>query len=126
VRAHAADVAVLKVAPLGGVSALLEIAARIDIPVVVSSALDSAVGIAAGLVAAGALPQLRYACGLGTGGLFAEDVAETVLPVDGTLAVAPVVPDPARLRELGAPPQRRQWWVNRVRACYPLLVPSSG
>jgi len=126
VRADAADLAVLKVAPLGGVSTLLEIAARIDIPVVVSSALDSAVGIAAGLYAAAALPQLRYACGLGTGGLFAEDVAETVLPVDGTLAVAPVVPDPARLRELGAPPRRRQWWIDRVKACYPLLVPSSG
>ncbi|MCA2333488.1 o-succinylbenzoate synthase, partial [Mycobacterium avium] len=55
VRARAADIAVLKVAPLGGISALLDIAARIDIPVVVSSALDSAVGIAAGLTAAAAL-----------------------------------------------------------------------
>ena len=59
VRARAADVAVLKVAPLGGVSALLDIAAQIDIPVVVSSALDSAVGIAAGLAAAAALPRAR-------------------------------------------------------------------
>src|SRR6476661_1779702 len=58
VRARAADVAVVKVAPLGGVSALLDIAAQIDIPVVVSSALDSAVGIAVGLAAAAALPQL--------------------------------------------------------------------
>ena len=55
---RAADVAVLKVAPLGGVSALLDIAAEIDIPVVISSALDSAVGIAAGLIAAAALPRL--------------------------------------------------------------------
>ncbi|OBH61663.1 O-succinylbenzoate synthase, partial [Mycobacterium colombiense] len=61
VRAGAADIAVLKVAPLGGISAMLEIAAQIDIPVVVSSALDSAVGIAAGLTAAAALPQLRHA-----------------------------------------------------------------
>ncbi|AGC60962.1 bifunctional O-succinylbenzoate synthase / acetyltransferase [Mycobacterium liflandii 128FXT] len=76
VRAGAADVAVLKVAPLGGVWALLDIAAQIDIPVVISSALDSAVGIAAGLSAAAALPQLQHACGLGTGGLFVEDVAE--------------------------------------------------
>ena len=124
-RAHAADIAVLKVAPLGGVSALLDIAARIDIPVVVSSALDSAVGIAAGLTAAAALPHLRHACGLGTGGLFAEDVAEGVAPVDGSLAVGPVTPDPARLRALGAPPERRQWWIDRVKACHPLLVPSS-
>ncbi len=126
VRAHAADVAVLKVAPLGGVSALLDIAARIDIPVVVSSALDSAVGMAAGLTAAAALPELGHACGLGTGGLFAADVAAAAVLVDGFLAVAPVTPDPARLHELAAPPQRRQWWIDRIKACHALLVPSSG
>jgi O-succinylbenzoate synthase len=121
VRAKAADVAVLKVAPLGGISALLEIAARIDIPVVISSALDSAVGIAAGLAAAAALPQLRHACGLGTGGLFVEDVADTVVPVDGYLPVAPVTPDPARLQALAAPPERQQWWIDRVTVCHRLL-----
>lgn len=120
VRAHAADIAVLKVAPLGGVSALLDIATQIDIPVVISSALDSAVGIAAGLHAAAALPQLDHACGLGTGGLFVDDVAEPRAPVDGYLPVAPVTPDPARLQALAAPAQRRQWWIERVRACYPL------
>ncbi|SOJ53306.1 o-succinylbenzoate synthase [Mycobacterium simulans] len=124
VRAGAADIAVLKVAPLGGVSALIEIATQIDIPVVVSSALDSAVGIAAGLTAAAALPELRHACGLGTGGLFVEDVvpaSEFTVPVDGKLAVGPVTPDPARLDALAAPPGRRQWWIDRVKACYPLL-----
>jgi o-succinylbenzoate synthase len=126
VRAGAADIAVLKVAPLGGVSALLAIAAQIDIPVVVSSALDSAVGIAAGLTAAAALPGLRYACGLGTGGLFVEDVAEPAMPVDGSLAVGPATPDPARVQALRAPAERRQWWIDRVKACYPLLVPSCG
>ncbi|OMC36701.1 O-succinylbenzoate synthase [Mycobacterium colombiense] len=125
VRAGAADIAVLKVAPLGGISAMLEIAAQIDIPVVVSSALDSAVGIAAGLTAAAALPQLRHACGLGTGGLFVEDVAETAAPVDGCLPVGPVTPDPARLHALAAPPERRQWWIDRVKACHRLLVPST-
>ncbi|MDV3263538.1 o-succinylbenzoate synthase [Mycobacterium avium] len=126
VRARAADIAVLKVAPLGGISALLEIAARIDIPVVISSALDSAVGIAAGLTAAAALPVLGHACGLGTGGLFVEDVADVAAPVDGALPAGPVTPDPARLRALAAPPQRRQWWIDRVTACHGLLVPSSG
>jgi len=125
VRAQAADIAVLKVAPLGGVWALLDIAAQIDIPIVVSSALDSAVGIAAGLSAAAALPVLRHACGLGTGGLFLEDVADVALPVDGTLSVGPVTPDPARLQALAAPPERRRWWIDRVKACYPFLVPSS-
>ena len=121
VRAGAADIAVLKVAPLGGISAMLKIAAQIDIPVVVSSALDSAVGIAVGLAAAAALPDLDHACGLGTGRLFAEDVAEPVAPIDGYLAVGPVIPDPARLQALAAPPQRRQWWIDRIKACYPLL-----
>jgi o-succinylbenzoate synthase len=121
-RAQAADIAVLKVAPLGGVWRLLDIAAQIGMPVVVSSALDSAVGIERGLRAAAALPQLGHACGLGTGGLFVEDVVELTAPVDGQLPVAPMTPDPARLQSLAAPPQRRQWWIDRVRACYPLLA----
>lgn len=126
VRARAADIAVVKVAPLGGIRALLGIVAQIDIPVVVSSALDSAVGISHGLTAAAALPVLRHACGLGTGRLFVEDVADVAEPVDGALPVGPVTPEPARLRALAAAPERRQWWIDRVQACYPLLVPSSG
>lgn len=117
VRSGAADIAVLKVAPLGGIAETLDIARRIDIPVVVSSALDSAVGIGRGLLAAGALPELRHACGLGTGGLFVEDIAEPLSPVDGYLPVATVTPDPARLQALAAPPARRQWWIDRVKAC---------
>ncbi len=118
VRSGAADIAVLKVAPLGGVATVLDIARQIDIPVVVSSALDSAVGISRGLLAAGALPELRHACGLGTGGLFVEDVVEPLTPVDGYLPVATVTPDPARLQGLAASPPRRQWWIDRITACY--------
>jgi O-succinylbenzoate synthase len=121
VRAGAADIAVLKVAPLGGVATLLDIAAAIDIPVVISSALDSAVGIAAGLTAAAALPVLDHACGLGTGSLFVEDVAD-ITGVDGWLAVADVVPDPARLAALSAPAARRDWWIARIRTCHALLA----
>jgi O-succinylbenzoate synthase len=122
VRAKAADVAVLKVAPLGGVARLLEIAAQIDVPIVVSSALDSAVGMARGLLAAGCLPDLRYACGLGTGGLFVEDVTDMAPAVDGYLPVGPVTPDPGRLHALAAPPARRDWWIERVKACYTSLA----
>jgi O-succinylbenzoate synthase len=125
VRAGAADIAVLKVAPLGGVSTMLRIAAAIDVPVVVSSALDSAVGIAAGLAAAAALPRLQYACGLGTSGLFVDDVADLV-PTDGYLPVAGVVPDPARLATLVAPADRRAWWIDRVRDCYAVLCHTGG
>jgi o-succinylbenzoate synthase len=121
VRSKAADVAVLKVAPLGGVARLLDIAGEIDVPIVVSSALDSAVGMSRGLLAAACLPELRHACGLGTGGLFVEDVTDPVASVDGYLTVTRVVPDPARLAALAAPPERRDWWIARVRACWSLL-----
>lgn len=121
VRAGAADIAVLKVAPLGGIRAMLNIAAQIDIPVVVSSALDSAVGIAAGLAAAAALPRLDHACGLGTGGLFVDDVAD-LRPVDGFLPVVEVTPDPARLVAVAAAPDRREWWIARIRRCHALLA----
>ncbi len=122
VAAGGADIAVLKVAPLGGVSALLRIAGQIGVPVVVSSALDTAVGMSAGLHAAGALPHLGYACGLATGGLFIEDVTEPVIPVGGYLPVQPCAPDPGRLAALRAPAQRRNWWVRRVRECHGLLT----
>jgi O-succinylbenzoate synthase len=121
VRSKAADVAVLKVAPLGGVGRLLDIAGQIDVPIVVSSALDSAVGMSRGLLAAACLPDLRYACGLGTGGLFVEDVADPVAPDDGRLRVGPVVPDPARLMALAAAPDRREWWIERIKICHPLI-----
>lgn len=121
VRAGAADVAVLKVAPLGGPSALLKVAEQIDVPVVISSALDSAVGIATGLQAAAALPTLEHACGLATGRLFEEDVAGPAQPVDGFLPVAPVAPDPARIAALQAPGGRRDWWIQRIISCYRLL-----
>ena len=123
VRAGAADIAVLKVAPLGGVRAMLDIAAQIDSPVVVSSALDSAVGMVAGLAGAAALPRLEHACGLGTGGLFVEDVADLVVE-DGYLPVGDVVPDPDRLAALATPADRRDWWIARVRDCYDVLASS--
>jgi len=121
VRQGAADIAVLKVAPLGGVRKLLTIAEQIDIPIVVSSALDSAVGIGQGLLAAAALPDLQHACGLGTGGLFVEDVVEAEPPVDGYLVVRPATPEAARLDALVAPPDRRQWWIDRIRGCHQLV-----
>lgn len=121
-RARAADVAVLKVAPLGGVRRFLEISGQCDIAMVVSSALDSAVGMSRGLLAAACLPELRHACGLGTAGLFVDDVVDPVLPIDGHLAVGPVVPDPARLATLAAPAERRGWWIARLAECLPLVA----
>ena len=89
-RLEAADIAVLKVQPLGGVAACLRIAEQIGLPVVVSSALETSVGIAAGLALAAALPELPYACGLATLALLDGDVTTYPLRVvDGELPVAP-------------------------------------
>lgn len=119
-RAGAADVVVVKVSPLGGVAPALRIAHECGLPVVVSSALDTSVGIRAGVALAAALPELPYACGLATTGLMAADVAD-LLTVDGALPVRPVVPDPDRLTALAAPPDRREWWLARARRCAALL-----
>jgi O-succinylbenzoate synthase len=117
-RAEAADVAVLKVAPLGGVRASLRVAEQIGLPCVVSSAVESSVGLAAGLALAGALPELPYACGLGTADLLAADVVAAPLhPVAGVLAVPCRPPEPTAelLARHAADPERRDWWVERLR-----------
>ena len=81
---EAADIAVLKVQPLGGVRACLRIAEDIGLPVVVSSALETSMGIAAGVALAAALPELPHACGLATVQLLTDDVTlPSLLPVDG-------------------------------------------
>ena len=86
--AGAADIVILKVQPLGGVRAALRIAEACGLPVVVSSAVDSSVGLAAGLALAAALPELPYACGLGTMSLLTGDVtAAPLVPVEGSLRV---------------------------------------
>lgn len=127
VRAGGADVAVVKVPPLGGMRRLLALADELaghGVPVVVSSALDTAVGMGAGLAAAAALPGLRHACGLGTGGLFAADVAEPRTMSDGTLDASPVTPDPERVTALAASSERADWWLARLRRCHELLLTS--
>lgn len=114
---EAADVAVLKVQPLGGVRACLRIAEDIGLPVVVSSALETSVGIAAGVALAAALPELTHACGLATVALLTDDVAEApLLPVDGALPVGRPVVVPAVLDRLAAAPDRVAHWEARLAA----------
>lgn len=114
---EAADIAVLKVQPLGGIRACLRIAEDIGLPVVVSSALESSVGIAAGVALAAALPELPYACGLATVQMFTDDVvADTMLPVAGMLAVRTPVADESALERLAAPAARIAWWEDRLSA----------
>lgn len=119
------DIAVVKVAPLGGMRRLLSLAhelAEFGVPIVVSSALDSAIGMNAGIAAAAALPELELACGLGTGGLFTDDIAPTRELVDGSFTTTPLAPEPARLHRLAAPPDRVQWWHHRLRRCHDVLT----
>ena len=102
----AVDIVMLKVAPLGGINRAMQIAAHHKLPVVVSSALESAIGISHGLRLAAALPELNYACGLATGRLLANDVAQ--LPIkDGKMQVNSVLPE--GLLNYQAPAERRAW-----------------
>jgi O-succinylbenzoate synthase len=113
----AADIAVLKVQPLGGVRACLRIAEDIGMPVVVSSALETSLGLAAGVALAAALPTLDHACGLATRSLLTGDVAlPELVPVDGMLPVTRPVVVPERLEAWAAPADRVAWWEDRLAA----------
>ncbi len=118
-REEAADLVVVKVAPLGGVRRALEIVEACGLPAVVSSALDTSVGIAAGVALAAALPQLDHACGLGTVELLAADVAHpSLVPVAGSISVGPARVDEALLTAAAAPADRTAWWRDRITACH--------
>jgi O-succinylbenzoate synthase len=120
--AGAADVAVIKVAPLGGVRRALQVAAVTGLRVVVSSAIDSTVGLAAGLAMAGALPELDLACGLGTGSLLAGDVSSAGFVVrDGYLPVPVTAPEPDLLTGVLADADRQRWWRDRLARVAALL-----
>ena len=122
-RAGAADVVVLKVAPLGGVAPALRIAQECGLPVVVSSALDTSVGISAGVALAAALPELPFACGLATTSLLDGDVVRDSLDGHGGfIPVGPVDPDPALLDRHAAPQERQDWWLARLSRCSELLA----
>lgn len=125
-RAEAADLLIVKAQPLGGVRSALRIIAEAGLPVVVSSAIDTSVGIAMGAHLAAAVPELDYDCGLGTVAMFTRDVAITPLvPVDGGIPVVRPEIDPGRLDELAAPADRRDWWLNRLRRCYRIVERSA-
>ncbi|MCP9976799.1 o-succinylbenzoate synthase [Actinomadura madurae] len=110
--AGAADIAVLKVQPLGGVAAALRVAEACGLPVVVSSAVETSVGLAAGLALAAALPELPYACGLGTLALLEGDVVRDPLrPVAGEIEVRRPVVDEEALRRWEVPGTR---WRGRA------------
>lgn len=120
----AADIVVIKVAPLGGVSVALRVAQAAQgagIGVVVSGAMDSSVGLAGPLAVAAALDDLPYACGLGTGSLLGGDLVDRpVRPRFGVLPVVRTDPDPQALDRAQArlSPQRAAWWLDRLERAW--------
>lgn len=121
-REEAADLVVVKAAPLGGVRRALDIVAGCGLPAVVSSALDTSVGMSAGVALAAALPELPYACGLGTVGLLAGDVTRpSLVPEFGFVRPRPVVPVEDLLERWRAPSDREAWWRARIAECHVAL-----
>jgi O-succinylbenzoate synthase len=115
------DLVVLKAAPMGGVAAALRIAEACGLPVVVSSAVESSVGLAAGVALAAALPELPYACGLATMSLLAGDVTAQPLTAEaGALPVRRPAPDPAALAKFEVDPSP---WRARAQAAAAFLDP---
>jgi O-succinylbenzoate synthase len=113
----AVDYLMLKVQPLGGIKRAHAIAEHHKLPVVVSSALESAVGINYGLTLAASFAEMKFDCGLGTGSLLAKNVAELPI-VDGKIAISDVIPN---LDGLDVSADRYEWWKNRIMRTAELL-----
>jgi O-succinylbenzoate synthase len=121
-RANAANILVIKAQPLGGNAAALRIVAEAGLPVVVSSAIETSVGLSMGLHLAASIPELDYDCGLGTAALLAADVVERPLvPESGGIEVRRVEPSAALLDRHAASADRTAWWLARLERCRALL-----
>ncbi|MGI8940326.1 MAG: o-succinylbenzoate synthase [Actinomycetota bacterium] len=119
---EAADIVVLKVQPLGGVRRALAVAEAAGLPCVVSSALETSIGIAAGVALAATLPELPYACGLATVELLEGDVvADPLLPVEGRVAVRRPDVDRDRLELFRADEATAARELDRLAAAEALL-----
>ena len=113
----AVDYLMLKVQPLGGIKRAHQLAQHHKLPVVVSSALESAVGINYGLILAASFEDMNFDCGLGTGSLLAKNVAQLPI-VDGKIQISDVVPN---LDGLDVSADRFEWWKNRIMRTAELL-----
>ena len=119
-----ADLLIIKVAPLGGVTSCLQLIEKVDIPVVVSSALESSVGISAGVSLATQLLSKNEApvpFGLGTVALLEGDIVRNpLLPVDGKIKVEKVEIDLGKLKKYSVSESRKIWWHQRITDVYSL------
>lgn len=122
-RAGAADVLVVKAQPLGGVTAAQAVIAEAGLPCVVSSAIDTSIGLGMGAFLASRAMAPGDAAGLGTAAMFTGDVtADPLLPVGGRVAVRRVEPDPDLLDRWAASPERTAWWLARLGRVHALLA----
>ena len=115
--AGAVDYLMLKVQPLGGIERAHQLAQHHNLPVVVSSALESAIGINYGLILAASFKEMNFDCGLGTGSLLAKNVADLPI-VDGMIAISDVIPN---FEGLDVSADRYEWWKNRIMRTAELL-----
>jgi len=121
-REQAADIAVIKVQPLGGIRRAMAIASESGLEVVVSSALETSIGISHGLHLAAAMPNLSYDCGLATARLLGGDIVDSPLvPVGGQIELREVSPSANLLEKYSASPERTSWWIERLERCRELL-----
>ncbi|MBT1619040.1 o-succinylbenzoate synthase [Curtobacterium flaccumfaciens pv. poinsettiae] len=126
-RAGAADVLVVKAQPLGGITAAGAVIADAGLPCVVSSALDTSVGLGMGAFLAAAAMTPGYAAGLGTAAMFAGDVtAEPLLPVDGRVPVRRVDVAVEMVERYAASPERTAWWRERVARVHTVLAAAAA
>ena len=100
----------LKVQPLGGIARAHQLAKYHNLPVVISSALESAVGINHGLILAASFPQMNFDCGLGTGSLLGANVADLLI-TNGEIQITDFEPN---FSHIEVAPDRFEWWKNRV------------
>ncbi len=119
----AIDILMLKVSPLGGIKRAMDLASHHKLPVVISSALESAVGISYGLALAARVPKLDYACGLGTSALFNQDIGDIPI-VNGAIKAASYPIDLDRVERYELKGERLEWWRNRIIRVWNLRRPA--
>ena len=119
----AIDILMLKVSPLGGIKRAMDLASHHKLPVVISSALESAVGISYGLALAARVPNLDYACGLGTSALFNQDIGDIPI-INGAIKAASYPIDLERIERYELKGERLEWWRNRISRVWNLRRPA--
>ena len=119
----AIDILMLKVSPLGGIKRAMDLASHHKLPVVISSALESAVGISYGLALAARVPKLDYACGLGTSALFNQDIGDIPI-INGAIKATSYPIDLDRIERYELKGERLDWWRNRISRVWNLRRPA--